>query len=359
MDGSTDAGWSQPLLLQPPRRRGGGRRERDSECVRSQPARQGMIRSEPNSCAFEAQYQPNSSDDVTRPVRMRSALTVTAYASGAPRGAAQTNQVHVLPASRLLHVAPAVDWRPTRNRRPIRCHPPVRHRGGVDNNESETRCIVVGCPLPVVYDEQALNRGGFINTTTWTLPALSRKAGLCNSRKLEYKSGLQLAPYHKRVPVGTPPQPSMGADERLKCIVIRISAGTAAAAARVVVKSSGQELKKRNTRAAFNSAVRPLGSAAAAPPRIHPLRPRDSVALLAGSRADLVRYDACTVVGATRLHGRAGSPTTTRARAPARSSAGTGTETRLARTRAGGMRVPGAPARTDAETQHFVPGFGT
>lgn len=45
MDGSTDAGWSQPLLLQPPRRRGGGRRERDSECVRSQPARQGMIRS--------------------------------------------------------------------------------------------------------------------------------------------------------------------------------------------------------------------------------------------------------------------------------------------------------------------------
>lgn len=151
----------------------------------------------------------------------------------------------------------------------------------------------------------------------------------------------------------------MGADERLKCIVIRISAGTAAAAARVVVKSSGQELKKRNTRAAFNSAVRPLGSAAAAPPRIHPLRPRDSVALLAGSRADLVRYDACTVVGATRLHGRAGSPTTTRARAPARSSAGTGTETRLARTRAGGMRVPGAPARTDAETQHFVPGFGT
>ncbi|BAD82086.1 hypothetical protein [Oryza sativa Japonica Group] len=203
------------------------------------------------------------------------------------------------------------------------------------------------------------------------MAASSRHRALPGFRRSAYRRGALVgevvapwggpptAPYHKRVPVGTPPQPSMGADERLKCIVIRISAGTAAAAARVVVKSSGQELKKRNTRAAFNSAVRPLGSAAAAPPRIHPLRPRDSVALLAGSRADLVRYDACTVVGATRLHGRAGSPTTTRARAPARSSAGTGTETRLARTRAGGMRVPGAPARTDAETQHFVPGFGT
>lgn len=38
MDGSTDAGWSQPLLLQPPRRRGGGRPA--SVCAASRPAGQ-------------------------------------------------------------------------------------------------------------------------------------------------------------------------------------------------------------------------------------------------------------------------------------------------------------------------------